>query len=164
MSDKITQLVEQQPAKCSQQSQEPLNSLSSPLITEKKMSVYSGDLNLRTIFEQNKRIITAFPQLSSGFYEIFVERLTERKFTDQRLIDAVSHVIDTCPYPIPTVANFLSYDRCIDLLNHSDLMDMLKDDIHVFDRYEPVRIPGLDKARYARKEDILEYKLEKWNN
>ena len=150
--------------KLSEQSQKPLISISSPAVSENKMSVYSGDLNLKTVLEQNKNIAQAFPQLPAGFYVILAERLRERKFTDQRLIDAVSHVIDTCPYPIPTVANFLSYDRCIDLLNHSDLMDMLKDDIHVFDRYEPVKIPGLEKARYARKEDIITYRLEKWNN
>ena len=145
------------------QSQKPLISLTSPLVFEKAMSVYSGDLNLKTVLEQNKNIAQAFPQLPGGFYKIFAERLRERKFTDQRLIDAVNHVIDTCVYPIPTVANFLSYDRCIELLTHADLVDMLSDDRYVFDRYEPVRIQGIDKPRYARKEDILEYKLEKWN-
>ena len=145
------------------QSQKPLISLTNPLVFEKSMSVYKGDLNLKTVLEQNKNIAQAFPQLPAGFYEIFAERLREKKFTDQRLIDAVSHVIDTCPYPIPTVASFLSYDRCIDLLHHSDLLDMLTDDRHVFDRYEPVRIPGLEKARYARKEHIIKYRLEKWN-
>ena len=163
MSDKITQQVEQQLEVLPRQSQKPLISISSPVVSENKMSVYTGDLHLETIIAQNKIITKAFPQLKDEFFEILNHRLRERKFTDQRLIDAVSHVIDTCPYPIPTVANFLSYDRCIDLLHHSDLMDMLTDDRHVFDRYEPVRIPGLEKARYARKEDIITYKLEKWN-
>ena len=127
------------------------------------MSVYTGDLHLETIIAQNKIITKAFPQLKDEFFEILNHRLRERKLTDQRLIDAVSHVIDTCVYPTPTVANFLSYDRCIELLTHANLVDMLSDDRYVFDRYEPVRIPGIDKPRYARKEDILEYKLEKWN-
>ena len=71
MSDKIAQLVEQQQEILPRQSPKPLISISRPVVSENKMSVYSGDLSLRTIIEQNKRIITAFPQLSFGFYEIF---------------------------------------------------------------------------------------------
>ena len=59
MSEIINQL-EQQQAKCSEQSQKPLISLSNPLITEKKMSVYKGDLHLETRIAQYHFIKASF--------------------------------------------------------------------------------------------------------
>lgn len=134
-----------------------------PLINEKSLSIYVGDLNLKTVLQQNIRIAKAFPQLHEGFYEILNQRLRENQFTDKRLVDAVNHVIDTCQYPTPTTANFISYDKCVEVLTHNDLLKQLSDDRKVFDRYEVVRIPEIDKPRYILKDDIIKYGFIKWN-
>ena len=165
----IIKQMEQQLAKLPEQLPKPLISLKAPMIAEKglsrnrEMSVYWGDLNLKTVLQQNLRIAKAFPQLPEGFYEILNQRLREKEFTDKRLIDAVNHVIDTCQYPIPTAANFLSYDRSVEILTHSDLVGLLSGDKNVFDKYEPIRLPGSDMPLYARKEDVIKYGLVKWN-
>jgi hypothetical protein len=53
----------------------------------------------------------AFPKLPDGWYTILEEMLDEEKFTDQRLTDAVNHLIKTSIYPEPTIANLLTFDR-----------------------------------------------------
>jgi hypothetical protein len=55
------------------------------------------------------KINSAFPSLSQGFYKILSERLRTKKVTNEEFADAVNHVIDTCEYPNPNVANFMNY-------------------------------------------------------
>ena len=57
------------------------------------------------------KIKNAFPTLPVEFYDILCERLKANGFTDERLTNAVNGVIDTCKYPTPTVAHFMSYDE-----------------------------------------------------
>ncbi len=162
MSEIIKQM-ELQLAKLSAQSQKPLISSVNPVTNERSLSIYTGNLNLKTVLQQNIRIAKAFPQLPEGFYEILNQRLREKQFTDQRLVDAVNHVIDTCQYPTPTTANFISFDECVEVLTRNDLLKLLSDDRNVFDRYEVVRIPGIDKPRYVLKEDVIKFGFIKWH-
>jgi len=143
-------------------STEPLICLAVPKITDKGLSVYTGELTLRTLLEQNLEIAKAFPMLPNTFYDVLNRRLAEKEFTDQRLKDAVNYVIDTCQYPVPTVANFLSYDKSVEIFTHADLCRQLKDDQFAFDYYDLVKVPGVNKPRYVRKEYVNKYHLEKW--
>ena len=56
-----------------------------------------------------EKIRQAFPNLTKDFYDILCERLKAHNFTDEELSDAVNHVIDTCKYPTPTIAEFISF-------------------------------------------------------
>jgi hypothetical protein len=58
-----------------------------------------------------EKIKNSFPSLSAGFYDILCDRLKANNFTDEKLQNAVNHVIDTCIYPIPTIANFISFNK-----------------------------------------------------
>ena len=49
------------------------------------------------------------------------------EFTDQRLADATLNLIKTCPYPEPTIANILSYDKVQKLYTYEQLQWMSKD-------------------------------------
>jgi hypothetical protein len=109
-------------------------------------------------------IAKAFPQLPGGFYEVLNRRLKEKEFTDERLKDAVNHVIDTCQYPVPTVANFISYDKCIQIFTYADLVKQLNDDRRAWDYYDQVKVPGVDLPRYVKKEDAAKYHLVKWSS
>lgn len=55
------------------------------------------------------KINSAFPSLTEGFYKILSDRLKVKKVTNEEFSDAVDHVIDTCEYPNPQVANFMIY-------------------------------------------------------
>jgi hypothetical protein len=57
------------------------------------------------------RIKKAFPTLPVEFYDILCERLKAKGFTDERLLATVNGVIDTCKYPTPTVAHFMTFDE-----------------------------------------------------
>lgn len=131
-----------------------------PQLTENGLSVYSGELTLKTVIEQNMKIKQAFPNLPNEWYEVFQNRIIENRFTDQRLVDAVNFVIDHCQYPTPTIAQFIQYDIKIPIKTYQQLLEMLNDDKKVFDHYKPVKIENIDKPMYARKEDIKKFNLK----
>lgn len=78
-----------------------------------EVSIYRDDLTTEGILENMKTIKRAFPSLPLDFYDLLIDRLKAKGFTNDRLNDAVIHVIDTCKYPVPTIADFLSYDKKI---------------------------------------------------
>ncbi len=59
------------------------------------------------------RLEAAFPAFKDkdSFWAILTSRVTELGLSDERLMDAVNHVIDNCKYPTPTIANFFSVDK-----------------------------------------------------
>lgn len=103
-----------------------------------------------------------YPLLSSDFLDVLHGRLQENEFTDARLEAAIKHVIDTCPYPTPTIANFISYDRHIEFLSYPQ---MLKKNDELggsgFKYYKAVDV-GLSKPKYASAVDIEKYNLKLW--
>ena len=133
-----------------------------PVLKENRLSVYSGELTLRVLLEQNIEIAKAFPALPAGFYGVLNRRLKELKFTDQRLIDAVNYVIDKCQYPTPTVSNFISFDKEVEILTYKDVLKLLVEDRNIFDKVIGVRIDGKNEPCYAYKEDVEKYKLVRW--
>ena len=77
------------------------------------VSIYKGVLTTQGIIEGVAIIKKSFPSLPVDFYDILIDRLKANGFNDDRLKAAVVHVIDTCVYPTPTIANFISYDKKI---------------------------------------------------
>lgn len=73
------------------------------------------------------RLKKSFPKLPQGWYEILSEMIDSEGFTDQRLIDATTNLIRTCPYPEPTIANILSFDKTKKLYTYEQLQWMSKD-------------------------------------
>lgn len=103
------------------------------------------------------RIRAAFPDLDRGFYQLLKERIREKGFSDQRLTDAVNHVIDTCPYPTPTLANFLSFDKRVKLITYQELCTLIGKGEATMDAYERMRING--KVFFVRKDEKRLYNL-----
>jgi hypothetical protein len=109
--------------------------------SESEISIYSGDLTIPTIKKSFTKIHGAFPSLPKEFYAILQERLTEHKFPDQRLIDAVNHVIDTCVYPTPAIAEFISYDRKTKLYTYTEACKITSEQgKNMSDIFEDVKI------------------------
>lgn len=82
------------------------------------VSRYRGPLTQLAIVKNTALIKKAFPALPLGFYDVLTDRLTEHGFCDDRLKDTVIHVINTCRYPTPTIADFISYDKKIPCFNN----------------------------------------------
>jgi len=104
----------------------------------------------------------SFPALGSGFYDIFMDRIKDNGFSDERLTDAVNHVVDTCIYPQPTIAQFLNFDVRIKIYNYSEYVQFVTENRNP-DSMKAVRIAGKEKPMFAKIEDIEKYKLELWS-
>ena len=92
---------------------------------EVTLSAYSGELTQPALVESVARVKATFPQLPPEFFKILIERVKDKGFSDKRLIDAVNHVIDTCQYPNPTMANFLSFDKRIKVYSYNDVCNIV---------------------------------------
>jgi hypothetical protein len=84
------------------------------------VSIYHGELTQQGIIDGVKAIKKAFPSLPVDFYDILIDRLRVNGFSDDRFIDSVVYVIDTCVYPTPTIANFIAYDKRIPSITITD--------------------------------------------
>ena len=114
------------------------------------LSVYKDEFNPIEGVKQLKRVQVAFPSLPNGFFDMFLDRLKEKKFSTQRLIDSINHVIDTCQYPTPTLAQFLSFDKRTRLYTYNEVcIEIDKGDS--FKYYEIREIKGV--KWWVRKSD-----------
>ena len=95
---------------------------------DSKVSLYKkGKVSAETFAQGIKRIKAAFPKLPALWYELLDEMLDVEKFTDERFKDSVYHLIKNCPYPEPTIANIISFDKHIILFTYDELIKMSND-------------------------------------
>ena len=130
------------------------------ILVKGEISLYKGSLSTPCVIQTITRVKNAFPTLPEGFYEIFSERIIDCGFTDERLKDAVNNVIDTCVYPTPTIAQFISWDKRVKVFKYPDIVKMAEDDPKVFDRYKRVEMEGLPEAVWIHVNDIAKYKIK----
>lgn len=91
--------------------------------------------------------------------------LKEDNFGDERLTHAVKHVIKTCVYPEPTIANFLSYDKSIKVYDYAQYLKLIDElGTRTQDLYKSVRFNNdQSKPSWVHVNDIKEYNLKLWN-
>lgn len=128
------------------------------------ISLYEGILTLRCVLEMNRKVKDAFPELPASWFQVFNERIRENRFTDQRLRDAVNHVIDTFVHGrIPNVGHFISYDRRISLYTQKDLDKLAQHDWRsVYKEYGLIQLQD-GRVMYARREEIRKYALAEYD-
>jgi hypothetical protein len=110
---------------------------------ENYLSLYEGELDERVLIENIAKIKASFPELPIQFYSILANRIKEKGFSSQKLIDAVNNVIDNCVYPVPTIANFLSFDKKIRLFTYQEMLKKIHEscgDSTIWDLHEKKRI------------------------
>lgn len=131
------------------------------LILDKgEISLYKGSLSTPCVILCISKIKNSFPSLPEGFYEIFSERIIDCGFTNERLIDAVNNVIDTCIYPTPTIAQFISFDKRVKVFKYPDIVKMVEEeDPNAFERYKRIEMEGLPEAVWVHINDIAKYKI-----
>ncbi len=66
-----------------------------------------------------RELATAFPVYNSKI-AVLVKVLMANNFTAKRLSDACMHVMATCKYKEPTIADIVSYDRCLRLYTYQE--------------------------------------------
>jgi len=125
-----------------------------------ELSVYKDKLTTKGVITNVAKIKKSFPGLPIGFYQVFDERLKANNFTDERLTDAVNHVIDTCVYPQPTIAQFISFDKRIKVYTYSQYCKLC--DEGTGKNYHPVAVGENTRPVWVHENDINQYNLKLW--
>lgn len=124
---------------------------------ETYISLYTGELTSSSLAQNMARVKKAFPSLPIDFFSILSERLAENGFCDERLKDAVNHVIDSCKYPTPAIAEFMSYDKKRRLYTYAEMCDKVHEAggrASFWDAYEQIEIKGT-RFWYSKAETHL---------
>lgn len=127
-----------------------------------EISIYKGELTGPCLVNCVVTIKKAFPSLPIDFYDVFTDRLKANGFTDERLRDAVNYVVDTCIYPTPTIANFISFDRRFKVFNYEEMLSKLNEygsDPKFWDSYKRINLPDREKPVWIHINDAKKYKL-----
>lgn len=121
------------------------------------MTIYKGELTMETATKCIAKVKAAFPALAPEFYKVLIERLKDKEFSDQRMTDAINNVIDTCQYPTPTLANFLSYDRRMKLLDYNQLVNLVTSQQASWESFTRIKMNG--KFFYVRNSEKELYNI-----
>ena len=124
---------------------------------EHSISLYTGELQPKIVAENVAKIKAAFPALKPEYFSLLIDRLKERGFSDQRLIDSVNNVIDNCQYPTPTLANFLSFDKRAKIYNYQEMCNVVSSNHLKPDYFSKIRING--KLFWVKTSDKDLYQL-----
>lgn len=115
-----------------------------------EISIYSGPVATQVeIKSEVKKLMAAFPQVSNDFLIVLVERMIDKKFTKERVKEAINHVIDTNPYQRPSIADIISFDRKIKVYTYSEISAKCYPGYSAFDHFEKIDIEG--RKRYIEK-------------
>jgi len=126
-----------------------------------ELSIYNDSLTPECLSSQIAKVFKAFPNIDDkDYFNILKERFIKNNFTDNRVKDAVNHVIDTCVYPKPAIAEFLQYDKSIKLLTYNQYAQLGE----LAEQYKSVKIVGCDIPLWCHVREIQKYKLPLWNN
>jgi hypothetical protein len=125
---------------------------------DNEISVYRGSLTDSNIVIELAKAKIAFPALPVDFFNMLSDRLKANGFTDDRLRDAVDHVIDTCLYPTPTIANFISFDKKIKLYTYDEYCKFCAEGVG--GNYQPIKFPDRPKPVWIHVNDIAQYKIK----
>ena len=117
-------------------------STSPQIIASNSISLYQDPFSIPVAMEQFKKLKQAFPQLPAGFYDVLLDRIKDNGFTDQRLKDAINHLIDNFTYPVPSVANIVGFDKRVKLLTYGQLIEIQERTGRAFQDYCKVRKNG----------------------
>lgn len=106
------------------------------------MSIYEGELTQAEMAKCMARLKIAFPSLPKEFYGLLGNRMKEKGFTDDKMRDAINYVIDNCRYPVPAIAEFLSYDKVVKIFTYQEAAEMVTKGKVSFDDFEKREIDG----------------------
>jgi hypothetical protein len=95
-----------------------------------------------------KRLQSCFPQIPTGMVVVMAQRVLAKQMSAQQLTDAIDNLIDNYKYPVPTVAEVLSWDKKVKLYTHAEVVKEIPQGFE-FSAYDMVTIN--DQKRWIRK-------------
>lgn len=124
---------------------------------EYSITTYTGELTQENVVRNFARIKACFPAISPEFYKVLMERIKEKGFSDDRLSDSVNNLIDNFQYPNPTLANILSFDRKVKVLDYNQVCALIGKQEASFDNFSKIFIR--EKMFYVRTSDKEIYNI-----
>lgn len=122
-----------------------------------EISIYTGQLTTQGWINGISKIKKSFPSLPKDFYEILLDRIKIHGFSDERFLDAIDHVIDTCKFPMPTIASFIDFDEKIKIINYEEMIEKVHEIGDTFNRiYTWIDYNG--SSAWIRNDDFAKYK------
>jgi len=125
-------------------------------LTNNSISIYKGELTTKEVINQGIKIKAAFPGLPQSFYDILWDRLKAHNFNDEKLKDAVDNLIDTCIYPLPTIANLVSFDKRVKLYTYNELGNLFHEG---YTQDDFTRIKLKNKTFWVKKSEKEQYNI-----
>ena len=123
---------------------------------------YNGSLTNICVARSIKKIMGAFPELPNEFYDILSERIVDAGFSDERLIDGINNVIDTCMYPRPTIAQFISWDKKVPMFTYDQMLkksDEAGIGIKFWDYYKSFMLKEKAVRVWIHVNDVKQYNI-----
>lgn len=128
------------------------------------ISVYErGQITQKNAIAVTESLLIAFPKVTPAFLKLLRQRLRENDFTDEKMIDAVNHVIDTYTGfdKVPSIGDIISYDRRVECLSQMEMLEKRnKLGVSVSEDYVCVDLSGM--PYYVKKKDFDKYKFKKF--
>ena len=97
--------------------------------------------------------------MSADFFNILVERIAKRGFSEDRLEYAVNQVIDNFNYQRLTIADIMSIDRKVDVLTYAEMLQECNKRGCTTNEYSPIRIGDNDKPFWVSKADKVKFNI-----
>lgn len=135
------------------------------LVTDegKEISLYHGYRTQEGLYRATAKIKKAFPAWSVDQAEMLADRFADNGFTDDRMMAAVNHVIDSYDGygKLPNIANFIQFDKRCKIYSHGEIGGFNQPD---WTDVDMVRIEGVSACKsakgqifWAKKSDIARY-------
>ena len=132
-----------------------------------EVSLYKpGEVSAEAFAHGARRIKDAFPKLPANWYSVLEEMIDEERFDDLKFKDAVINLIKTCPYPEPTIANILGYDKKVRIYSYQELLEKHNKDHYPGTKfsmdqvYQSINLDGM--CMYVKKQDFNPVRFQKW--
>lgn len=108
--------------------------------------------------EQTAKMQVIFPKLEKEFFIILTERILKNKFTEQRLKDSISYLIDNFKYQTPSIADIINFDKKVKLYSYNEILMLISRDEARFEDFHKHWVG--DVLYRVRKSDVEMYNLE----
>lgn len=129
-------------------------------IPQNEISIYTGSLTAKCVVQNTAQIRKAFPALPIEFFDVFTDRIKANGFCDDRLNDSVNYVIDTCIYPTPTIAQFVSFDRRFKVHNYEEMCRLSSSGDINWHNYRSIKFPDRKNRVWVHVDDIIKFNLK----
>jgi hypothetical protein len=112
------------------------------------------------VLSQFVRLKKLFPDLNDYFFNELKEAFINNGFSNERIVQSVNHVIETCHYKTPYIALFIDFDIRFKVYSYKQFREMIyKDGSQLYQKFSLVKLPNKDEPYYVSNDDIKQFKL-----